>query len=74
MAISTLSFFQHRMVLSPGSENQTDFNLQKTTLKEGEMWGRNISNLNKWVDGDGNIVVKFIIFIFTFNFLFAYFK
>ena len=56
------------MVLSPGNENETVFILQPTTLKEGEMWGRHLSNLNKWVDGDGNISVKFIIFICTFDF------
>lgn len=50
------------MVLSPGNENETVFVLQPTTLKEGEMWGRKLSNLNKWVDGDGNISVKFIVF------------
>lgn len=50
------------MVLSPGNENETVFVLQPTTLKEGEMWGRKLSNLNKWVDGDGNISVKFIIY------------
>ena len=50
------------MVLSPENKNETVFILQPTALKEGEMWGRNLSNLNKWVDGDGNISVKFLIF------------
>ena len=50
------------MVLSPGNENEEVYILQSTTLKEGEMWGRKVSNLNKWVDGDGNISVKFIVF------------
>jgi len=50
------------MVLSPGNENETVFILQPRTLNEGEMWGRHLSNLDKWVDGDGNISVKFIIF------------
>lgn len=50
------------MVLSPGNDKEKVFILEPTTLKEGEMWGHNLPNLNKWVDGDGNISVKFIIF------------
>lgn len=61
-----------RMVLSPGNENEAVFVLQPTTLKEGEMWGRKLSNLNKWVDGDGNISVVYYL-LCTFDFTNAFY-
>ena len=49
------------MVLSPGEVEQVTHILPTTTLKEGEMWGHNVANINRWVDGKGKLIVKFII-------------
>ena len=49
------------MVLSPGEVEQVTHILPTTTLKEGEMWGHNVANIYRWVDGKGKLIVKFII-------------
>ena len=50
------------MVISPGKENETLKKLPPTRMREGMMWGCNLSQLNRWVDAEGKIEIKFIIF------------
>ena len=50
-----------RIVLSPGEVEEITHILSTTTLKEGEMWGHDVANINRWVDGEGKLIVKFII-------------
>ena len=57
----TIVFFILRMVLSPGEVEEITHILPTTTLKEGEMWGHDVTNINRWVDGEGKLTVKFII-------------
>ena len=57
----TIAFFILRMVLSPGEVEEKTHILPTTTLKEGEMWGHHVTNINRWVDGEGKLTVKFII-------------
>ena len=54
-------FFIDRMVLSPAEVEEVTHILPTTTLKEGEMWGHNVAIINRWVDGEGKLIVKFII-------------
>lgn len=49
------------MVLSPGEVEEVTHILPTTTLKEGQMWGHDVANINRWVDGEGKLIVKFII-------------
>ena len=49
------------MVLSSGEVEEITYILPTTTLKEGEMWGHNVAIINRWVDGEGKLIVKFII-------------
>ena len=52
----------------PGSQRQQSvLHLGRATLKEGEMWGRSMANINRWVDGDGNLIIKFLIYYLQFN-------
>ena len=45
----------------PGSQRQqSDLHLGHATLKEGEMRGRSMANINRWVDGDGKLIIKFL--------------
>jgi len=48
-------------VLSPGEVEEITHILPTTTLNEGEMWGHDVANINRWVDGEGKLIVKFII-------------
>ena len=43
-------FFIDRIVLSPGEVEEITHILSTTTLKEGEMWGHDVANINRWVD------------------------
>ena len=54
-------FFIDRIVLTPGEVEEITHILPTTTLKEGEMWGHDVANINRWVDGEGKLIVKFII-------------
>ena len=36
------------------------------TLKEGEMWGRSMANINRWVDEEGTLKLKFLISYLSF--------
>ena len=52
----------------PESEReQSVLHLGHATLKEGEMWGRSMANINRWVDGDGKLTIKFLIYYLQFN-------
>ena len=33
----------------------------RATLKEGDMWGALVPDINRFVDANGNLAVKFII-------------
>ena len=48
-------------MLSPGEVEEITHILPTTTLKEGEMWGHDVAKINRWVDGEGKLIVKFII-------------
>ena len=52
----------HRIDLMPGQEKQKEFRSEKTTLKEGEMWGGDVCDIESFVEEDGRINIKFIIF------------
>ncbi len=52
--------------MRPGEEHQEVLTLERVTLKEGEMWGRSVTNLLKWVDGNGRLVMKFLIYYLSF--------
>lgn len=49
------------MVISPGKENETIKKLPPTSMREGSMWGCNLSQVNRWVDVEGEIEMKFLI-------------
>ena len=40
--------------------------LGHATLKEGEMWGRSMANINRWVDGEETLKLKFLISYLSF--------
>ena len=46
----------------PGQEKEKEFRSGNITLKEGEMWGRDVWDIESFVEEDGRINVKFIIF------------
>ena len=48
--------------MSAGEETETTFRSDTVILKEGEMWGRRMSDINRYVDGDGKVEIKFIIY------------
>ena len=48
--------------MSAGEETETTFRSDTVILKEGEMWGRRMSDINGYVDGDGKVEIKFIIY------------
>ncbi|XP_067044492.1 uncharacterized protein [Acropora muricata] len=59
-----------RIVMIPGPQGQQSvLHLGHATLKEGEMWGRGIGigDINRWVDGDGNLTIKFLIYYLQFH-------
>ena len=51
-------------VYNAGEETETAFRSDTVILKEGEMWGKTMSDINRYVDGDGKVLVeiKFIIY------------
>ncbi|CAH3014594.1 unnamed protein product, partial [Porites evermanni] len=51
-----------RIVMSAGEETETTFRSDTVILKEGEMWGRRMIDINRYVDGDGKVEIKFIIY------------
>ena len=51
-----------RIVMSAGEETETTFRSDTVILKVGEMWGRRMSDINRYVDGDGKVEIKFIIY------------
>ena len=61
-------FVYIRIVMIPGPQGQQSvLHLGHATLKEGEMWGRSMTDINRWVDGDGNLTVKLFIYYLQFN-------
>lgn len=40
-----------RVVMSAGEETETAFRSDTVILKEGEMWGKTMSDINRYVDG-----------------------
>ena len=51
--------------LAPGSDNEQVLDSDIVSLKEGEMWGRRIPNVDSLLDGNGSLDVKFIIYYFN---------
>ena len=51
--INTQFPFYFRVVMMPGEEKEEVYVLQHITLKEGEMQGINLKDINKWVNRDG---------------------
>ena len=51
-----------RFVMMPGEEKEEVFSLQPTILKEGETWGREMKEINKWVGAEGIVRIKVIIY------------
>ena len=48
--------------MRPGEDSkQHTFVIQHETLREGDMRGVTMANINKWVDADGELTIKFII-------------
>lgn len=41
--------------------------LGHATLKEGEMWGRSMANINRWVDREGKLKMKYLISYLSFT-------
>ena len=66
--INTLFTSYFRIVMMPGEEKEEVFVLQHTTLKEGEMQGINLKDINKWVNRDrgGELKIKIIIYYLRF--------
>nr|XP_058941722.1 TNF receptor-associated factor 5-like [Pocillopora verrucosa]XP_058968596.1 TNF receptor-associated factor 5-like [Pocillopora verrucosa] len=54
-----------QIVMAPGSDNEQVLDLDIVSLKEGEMWGRRIPNVDSLLDGNGSLDVKFIIYYFN---------
>ena len=51
--------------MAPGSDNEQVLDSDIVSLKEGEMWGRRIPNVDSLLDGNGSLDVKFIIYYFN---------
>ena len=47
--------------MRPGEHEEHTFILQQETLREGDMRGVSMADMDKWVDSDGEINIKFII-------------
>ena len=52
--------------MMPGGEKEEVLFLNHTTLKEGEMWEVNLQRINKWVEENGKLRIKFIIYFLKF--------
>lgn len=50
-----------RIVMMPGTEKEKVFTSETITLKEGEMWGRDV-DINSFVDENGRLEIKFVIY------------
>ena len=61
-ASKNIIFCLTRFVLMP-SEHTKDkiVDVGRVTLKEGDMWGARVPDMNRFIDGNGNLAVKFII-------------
>ena len=49
-------------VYNAGEETETALRSDTVILKEGEMWWKTMSDINRYVDGDGKVEIKFIIY------------
>ena len=52
--------------MMPGEAKEAEYILQTITISEGEMWGRKMKDINKWVDANGRLEMKFIIYYLGF--------
>ena len=52
--------------MMPGEELEEVFVFQQTTLKEGEMQGIGLEDMNKWVKENGELKIKFLIYYLKF--------
>lgn len=48
--------------MARGSDKEQVLDSDMVSLKEGEMWGRRILNVESLLDGNGSLDVKFIIY------------
>ena len=53
--------------MMPASTHHHTLNLGHATLKEGEMWGRSMADINTWVDRDGKLTMKLLIYYLNFS-------
>ena len=52
----------NRFVLMPEEHTKNNVvDVGRATLKEGDMWGALVPDINRFVDANGNLAVKFII-------------
>ena len=52
--------------MRPGEDKEHVFILKEETTREGDMWGVTMADVNKWVDANGDLTIKFIIFYLHF--------
>lgn len=57
---------QIRIVMRPGEDKQHTFVLKHETLREGDMRGVTMPDMNKWMDARGDLIVKFIVIYVQF--------
>ena len=48
--------------MMPGDQKEAIHSLDKKAIREGEMWGVNIGDFTEWVEENGDLNVKFIIY------------
>ena len=48
--------------MMPEDRKEAIHSLEKKTIREGEMWGVNIGDFTEWVEENGDLNVKFIIY------------
>ena len=48
--------------MMPGDRKEAIHSLEKKTFSEGEMWGVNIGDSTDWVEENGDLNAKFIIY------------
>jgi len=51
--------------MMPGDRKEAIHSLDKKNISEGEMWGVNIRDFTEWLDENGDLEVKFIIYYVT---------
>ena len=48
--------------MMPGDQKEAIHSFDKKAIREGEMWGVNIGDFTEWVEENGDLNVKFIIY------------